>query len=225
MNKITDESIIDIMYNKYNIEEHIDCEIKKELVLYKFDKGEYFCREGEQLEYLHFMVEGTIKVNVSLENGKSRLLCFLQDFEILGHLEFFANTDYTSDVLAITDVYCFALDLRKFSSVLFNDTKFLQYSVIKVAKSLLINNENSSFNLLYQLDVRLATYIVLTANDDIFQDNLTVVAEQLATSYRHLTRVLAKFCNKGILEKKYNYYIIVNPKLLKSLSNKSILHM
>ncbi len=222
---IDDNELVDKLYNKYRIEKLFNINIKDELFLAKYEKGDFICQEGDSLKYLHLMVDGKIKVSVTQENGKSRLICFLEGFEMLGYVEFFAETDYSTDVEAMTDVYCFVLDLSTHKNELLNDILFLRYTAIKVSKNLLENNENASFNLLYPLETRLATYILLTAKGIVFQDNLTTVAELLTTSYRHLTRVLAKFCDKGMLVKKSNYHEIVDFEKLKKVSNQSITHL
>ncbi len=225
MEIINDLALSKNLTNKYAIKNIFDMALVEDLLLMKYNKGEFICYEGEPLKYLHFMVEGKIKVNDTQENGKSRLLCFLQDFEILGHIELFADTDYSTNVEAVTDVYCFALSLPIYKEKLFNDAKFLRYSAKKLAKTLLINNENASFNLLYPLETRLATYILLTADDGKFHDNLTTLAELLTTSYRHLTRVLSNLCEKGILVKTPKYYEIAKLEDLRNISNQSVTHL
>lgn len=225
MIRINDEQLIDELYHKYNIDKLFEKNMKEDLFLVKFEKGEIICREGDPLKYLHFMVEGKIKVNQTQENGKSRLICFVQDFEILGYIEFFAESEYISIMQAVTDVYCLGLDLSIYKTELVKDPKFLNLVAKKLAKTVLVNNEKSSFNLLYPLETRLTTYILLTADGLEFKDNLTIVAEQLTTSYRHLTRILSKLCEEGILIRESNYFKIIKLEALKEISNQTITHI
>jgi len=76
-------------------------------------------------------------------------------------------------------------------------------------------SNNSSINLLYPLENRLASYIVAfasTDNDNIkkltFKESYSEIAELLGTSYRHLNRTLNKFCLEGILTKFDRDYLI-----------------
>jgi CRP-like cAMP-binding protein len=82
-------------------------------------------------------------------------------------------------------------------------------------------SNNSSINLLYPLENRLASYILAFAeiSDDkikkfIFKENYNEIAELLGSSYRHLNRTLNKFCSDGILKKNNKEYVIEDYKKL-----------
>lgn len=51
------------------------------------------------------------------------------------------------------------------------------------------------------MEVRLARYIHFTRRGDMFEERLTEAAEYLGVSYRHLQRIIARFCDEGILER------------------------
>ncbi len=99
---------------------------------------------------------------------------------------------------------------------------FLRYISSSLATKLSRNTRNCSFNLLYPLENRLATYILASNEDLRFHENLTLLSELLATSYRHLLRVLTQFCTIGLLKKYDSYYEIINFEALEELSNKTI---
>lgn len=122
------------------------------------------------------------------------------------------------------ETYCLALNLNQYREIILEDAVFNKYMAKTTAKIVLANNLSTSFNLLYCLENRVATYILLTATDDFFQANLTSVAELLATSYRHLHRVLLNLCTKKILEKEGRCYKIIDKNRLKEMSNESITH-
>lgn len=215
---VNNKGLINELYKKYDITTYFSTDIFQDLTLVKFPKKSFICREGESVNYLYFLVDGKVKVNVTQENGKSLLICFLKDFDILGHIEYFAESDYTSTVQALTDVYCFSLNITLLKTKYYNDNVFVRYITQKLANSLVTNVESSSLNLLYPLDTRLATYILLTAEEHVFDENLKHVAEILATSYRHLTRCLTKLCDQGLLKKEATYYRIVEWDRLKRIS-------
>lgn len=85
--------------------------------------------------------------------------------------------------------------------------------------------KNSSINLLYPLENRLASYILATGervnnNEERiikFNENLTEIGELLGTSYRHLLRTLNNLSCKGAIRKKSNYFQVLDEKILKSL--------
>lgn len=226
MIRIYDNDLINKLYKKYDINKILDIDLSKDLILVKFDKGEIVCAEGGLVDYLYLMVEGKLKISISHENGKTLLLNFLEGFQVLGDNELIAETNYSSSAEATADVYCFSLELNTYKNKLLNNNTFLRYIAKTLAQHLLENNEISSFNLLYPLETRVATYILLSATDGkLPSHNLSVLAELFATSYRHLSRVLAKFCELGIIEKRINYYQVVNEEKLKEYSNTTITHL
>ena len=84
---------------------------------------------------------------------------------------------------------------------------------------------NSSINLLYPLENRLASYIneFLTNDEDSniyidFDENLVNIAELLGSSYRHLLRTLNTLSKKGVLEKEDGKYKVINKVLLEELA-------
>jgi len=149
----------------------------------------------------------------------------VDNFAIVGDIELFAGANCSTQSTVMKDTYCLVLSLDKYRGILLNDFVFTKHMAKELAEIILDNNESDSFNLLYPLETRVATYILLTSEDDIFKDNLTHVAELLATSYRHLQRVLKRLCDKGILIKEGRTYIINDVDELKDLSNRTVTHL
>lgn len=191
------------------------------MILCYFEKGEFICREDEELKYLYFLVKGRAKVFSLQKNGKSLLLSLYKGFQIIGDVEFFSNSNYTTYVQTLTDVYCIGVKVSVVKQQLINDNTFLRYISSCLAKKLSRSTKKCSFNLLYPLENRLATYIIITANDLKLDINLTQLSEQLATSYRHLLRVFHKFCKQGILKKQDTQYEILDKSKLEMLSIES----
>lgn len=222
MIRIDDKNTIDRLFKQYNVGGLFDMNIREKLFLTKYQKGDILFSEGDPQNYLMFMVGGRIKVSVNQENGKSRLICFIDDFEVIGDIVLIAGRDYATEVVAMTEVNCLAIDLSLYKTEILNDLQFLKWASKKFADVLLFNNEMTSFNLLYPLETRVATYINLNAENMKIKINMTILAEFLGTSYRQLQRVLAKFCKDGLLAKEKNTYEIINEIKLSELSNNSI---
>lgn len=221
MIRIYDKALIHKLMDEHRISNYFEADIEDDLVLYKFNKGEYLFRQGDVLDRLYILVSGKSKVDITKENGKSLLLCYCENYEIIGEVEYFSKTCYTTNMQAISDVYCFGLDISLLKSKYYNDAIFLRAMSERLAKKLMNNDKNNSLNLLYKLDTRLANHIITAAKDNVFEENLSNLADMLATSYRHLVRVLSKFCDKGILERKSGYYRIINKDLLEEISKQN----
>jgi CRP-like cAMP-binding protein len=196
-----------------------------ELLHYK--KNEYIIKDSDNIKYLIFLVEGKAKVFTSLSNGKSLLLCFYQDFKVLGELELIGSQNAATNIQVIEDTYCIGMEMNKVKALLLKDAKFLTFVCSSLGNKLYRCSKNSSINILYSLENRLASYIYSSGerrklpgkNETLqFNENLTETAEVLGTSYRHLLRTLNGLCRKGVLYKSENHYEVIDEKTLIQLS-------
>lgn len=215
MIKIENNKQIEEYIKAYKVENLFSDNMKRYMILYMFDKNEYICREEEQLENMYFLVEGKAKVSKHLENGKSLLISFYVPLTIIGDVEFIRNNATDCSVQAIEDTYCIGINFSVVRSLLTKDCKFLLNICEYLSRKLTSNSNNSSINLLYPLENRLASYILAFVDIDknknskfIFKESYSEISELLGTSYRHLNRTLNKFSKQGILKKYNNEYII-----------------
>lgn len=211
---------------KYTMNDIFTKDMKPFMELLFYKKNEHIIKESEEINYLLFLVKGKAKVYVTLSNGKSLLLCFYQGFKVLGDLEVIDSKNAASNVQVIEDTYCIGISFVNVRTYLLNDAKFLRFICSSLGEKLYSCSKNSSINLLYSVENRLASYIITTGEriDDkghastIFEENLTEIAELLGTSYRHLLRTLNALQSKGVIRKKNNYYEVIDEKILKKLS-------
>lgn len=226
MNKVNDYKLKVRYINKYNLNEIFTEDMTEYMELMVFEKNEYICKENEKIEYLYFFVKGKAKVYVSLKNGKSLLICFYYPLMVLGDLELVNFEEATTNIQVIEESLCIVLPFNKVREILLEDAKFLRYACESIADKLRRSSNNYSINLLYPLENRLASYILVTEEQDNnseekilkFDGNLTEIAELLGTSYRHLLRTLNTLIQKGAIKKVKSYYEIINENILKLLS-------
>jgi CRP-like cAMP-binding protein len=210
MERIENHRLIHNYYEKYRIKDYFATDFKEDMFLVKYSKGETIKHAGDSVDNLYFMVKGSVKVNSIQENGKSKLVCMVKDFDMLGDIELFAGMDYVNDVMAVTETYCLGINLKKYREILLNDVVFTQYMAKSLARIVLENNVVESFNMLNSLETRVVTYILQTAEEDCFNEPLTSLAERMATSYRHLHRVISGLCDKQVLAKEGRTYRIID---------------
>ena len=228
MEKINDVKELDKYIAKYNMDQLFTKDMKPYMELFFYKKNEFIIRDSEKMPYLIFIVRGKAKVFTTLSNGKSLLLCFYQDFKVLGDLEITGSPNAVTNIQVIEDTVCIGISLEKVRGMLLEDAKILRYISTSLGDKLYRCSKNSSINLLYSLENRLASYIY-TAGERIkeysgkktkiiFRENLTEIAELLGTSYRHLLRTLNGLCQKEVLIKKDDRYEVLNEEVLIRLS-------
>jgi CRP/FNR family transcriptional regulator, putaive post-exponential-phase nitrogen-starvation regulator len=159
MVRINDEERLHEYIRQYEIKSIFTTDMTMHMELLFFKKNEYMAKEGEDISYLLFLTEGKAKVFTSLSNGKSLLLCFYQGFKVLGDLEAIDSVKAVTNVQAIADTYCVGIPYRSVRRYLLEDAKFLRYICASLGGKLNRCSKNSSINLLYPLENRLASYI------------------------------------------------------------------
>ncbi len=204
----------------------------KYLKLVRFSKNDMIYQDKESIDYIYFFLSGKLKVCSNLSNGKSLLLCFFEEFEILGDLELYQIASPSNSIKVVKESHCIAIPIKdeKIRSALLKDVKFLNFLSFSLANKLVKISDISSANILCTLQNRLAKYIYYlsekntdkkSAYNRVFRENLTETAELLGTSYRHLLRILQQFVKEGVLEKQEECYVIKDISRLKELSSDS----
>lgn len=226
MKKINNPELLTFYINKYNITQYFSTDMSEYLHLYYWKKGEHICYEEDDVDYLYFFVKGKAKIYITLKNGKSLLLCFYENFKVIGDLEIMNNKPSTASVELIEDSYCIGIKKEIVQQKLLNDVLFLQFITTSLSIELERSSKNSSINLLYPVENRLASYILATSEKSsinhqeewIFQENLTHLAELLGTSYRHLHRSLERLIQDGVIIRTQHYFFITDMLKLKKLA-------
>ncbi len=220
MKRIFDQEKMASLIREHGIQELFSFDITPHLHLLSFEAGEYICRQDVPLDYLYFITGGRSKVYVSLSNGKSLLLCFYEGLKILGDAELLSGAPASTNVQVIEATYGLGIPFEKVGSLLLKDNRFLQFACSALGDKLIRLSQNSSINLLYPLENRLASYILAVSGGTlVFRENLTEIAELLGTSYRHLLRTLQSLVNSGAIKKEGLSYRIENMTILKKLAS------
>lgn len=225
MEQIHNMARLDEYVKQHHIDTFFSSDMRPHMELLLFKKNEHICKENEDIHYLYFFVEGKVKAYNTLSNGKALLLCFYDGLQIVGDVELVHARKTSANVQAIEDTYCIGIPLDKMRGQLLHDATFLRCICDSLARKFSRLSKNSSINLLYPLENRLASYMLATGEsvvqDEkkfIFHGNLTEISELLGSSYRHLLRTLHTLCDKGVIRKRDGYFEIINMGLLKELA-------
>ncbi len=221
MKIIDDPARLERLCNQYHLPEIFQRfdRYRQYVHLVTFDKNEIIYQKESQRTYLIFFLKGKVRVCADLSNGKSLLVCFYTDFQLLGDLEFFSVDTSDTTVQAMAPCTCISMHVARIRNELLSDPVFLRYMANSLAHKLAVAAHNSSINQLYPLENKLASYIIQIQFHGIFAENLTHLAELLGTSYRHLLRTLRELVDEGILERTDAGYRILDRSRLEDLAS------
>ncbi|NIK79673.1 CRP-like cAMP-binding protein [Paenibacillus castaneae] len=200
------------------------------LSLYSFDQGELICSQGEPLQYLYILVKGKVKIYTTSVEGKTLILSFKTPLEMIGDIEYVQGTEIINTVEAVSSVCMIGVHhrwLRKYAS---DDSSLLQFLLKIITQKFYIKSSSLSFNLMYPVEVRLASYLLsvsIDESDSLFDGKLSIAsikdtANLIGTSSRHLNRVIRQFCTEGLVERSKEFIQIKDREGLSALASRNI---
>ena len=193
-------------------------------------KGQIICSKGDEINNLYFLAEGKVKIYTTTLDDKRLILRFQEALGLIGDIEFIQGTPVLHTIEASTECYFITLSYDVLRKTVINDPLFLTFLLDIVTKKFRAKTDAATLNLLYPVEVRVASYLLSTKVEDERQlyheeakdSSMTDIADMIGTSYRHLNRVIKKLCNDGVIEKAGGQIFIKNIKMLREIARNNI---
>jgi CRP-like cAMP-binding protein len=200
------------------------------LTLFSFDEGEFICTQAQSSDYLYVLVKGKLKIYTTSAEGRMLIISFKTPLEVIGDIEYIRNIDIINTVEAVSPVLMIGVQyrwLKKYSS---DYSPLLQFLLDIITKKFFIKSNAMNFNLMYPVEVRLASYLLSVSydeSDDLFRGQLSIsslpdAANLIGTSYRHLNRVIKKLSEEGLIERSKEYIKVKDKEQLSALAGQNI---
>ncbi|WP_313892150.1 Crp/Fnr family transcriptional regulator [Psychrobacillus sp.] len=230
MKQVEDQEQLHNYLRIHQIEPVFNEALLPHLSLCEFDEGEIICAQGDPRSHLYILVKGKIKIFTTSTEGNKLILSFKSPLEIVGDIEFIQNIEMINTVEAVTPVTMIRIHydwLNKYGS---DHPPFLQFLLKVITRKFHIKNNSFVFNLMYPVEVRLASYLLSISFDESNADfqgrlstaNLKDAAGLIGTSYRHLNRVLNQLCEAGLIERTKEFIFVKDSKRLSELAHHNI---
>lgn len=229
MREINDREQLNQYLQAYKIESIFNDQILPHLSLYSFDEGELICRQGDPSKYLFVLVRGKVKIYTTSAEGKTLILSFKTPLELIGDIEYVQDIEIINTVEAISSVCMIGIQYRWLRKYGKDYAPLLQFLLEIITKKFHVKSNSMSFNLMYPVEVRLASYLSSVSfdeSDSLFKGQLNInikdAANLIGTSYRHLNRVIQQFCAEGLVERIDGYIIVKDREGLSARASKNI---
>lgn len=203
------------MLEKYYTKENLNNSF-----IIEFTNNEVIQKEGHNMLFFYFIVQGKAKIIKNQSNGKRMILQFLKEGDFIGDLTITGAEKVTKDVLSIGDTVCLATPVDYVDKILMENKVFLRKISKYIGEKLLSRMDFYVDNQTYELKYRLAEVMLAASIDDVFKENYLQIAEYLGVSYRHLLHTIKKFKDEKIISKRGKEYILDREKLEQLISEK-----
>lgn len=203
---------------QYQLESVFHEPLRTHMTLCHFEKCELICREGETSEYLYVLVEGKIKIFTTSPQDKTLVLCFKTPLEVVGDVEYVRESDIVNTVQAVSPVVMLRIHYQWLAELASDYAPLLKFLLKIISHKFYIDSNFSNFNLMYPVEVRLASYLLsisteeagTVVHEELDAFNLTDIANLIGTSYRHLNRVIQKLCADGLIIRDQGFIMVKN---------------
>ncbi|MDQ6598369.1 cyclic nucleotide-binding domain-containing protein [Bacillus salipaludis] len=226
MNEIKNQEQLNDFLQKYELEPIFNENLLPYLSLFHFEQGENICSQGDAAEFLYVLVKGKLKIYTNSVEGKTLILSFKTPLEVIGDIEYVQNIHFINTVEAVSPVTLIGVQhhwLKKYAS---DFSPFLQFLLKIITEKFHLKSNSMSLSLMYPVEVRLASYLLSVSFDEtnspvnkqLSSVNLTDTANFIGTSYRHLNRVIQKFCEDGLVERNKGSIMVKDREGLQKLA-------
>lgn len=219
MRQIQDHALLEKYIGQYQLQDIFSLELSECAFLLQYDQDELIIQAGDTCKNFLIHVEGNCMAYSITSSEKIHCECYYHGLSILGLVSALWNEPAINNIRTITPCIFIAIPVNPYRAFLQNDVKFLRYAEFWLANH--IRKNASHFE---PLQNRLAAFILDVQKNNVFQFNMTLCADLLETSYRHLLRTLQSFCNENILQKtsKASYIILDQNRLEELRAERSI---
>ncbi|WP_088006948.1 Crp/Fnr family transcriptional regulator [Indiicoccus explosivorum] len=186
--------------------------VRQEMRLETYKGGERLFSQGDEAHALYLLIEGKIKISMLSPEGKRLILAFKTPFDLVGDIEYIRECPLINTVEAVTDLTAIRIPYTVLRQEMADNPAWLQFLLETITRKFELKTHVMNFNLLYPVDVRIASYLLsMTPNKPVIDSTpLVDMADLIGTSYRHLNRVLEQFEQAGWISKKRGKITIHN---------------
>ncbi|MBE0337564.1 cyclic nucleotide-binding domain-containing protein [Paenibacillus sp. 28ISP30-2] len=231
MKEIQDQEQLKHFLQLHQLETILHEPLRPYLSLHRLEQGEKLCSQGDSIEHLYILVQGKVKIYTSSTEGKTLVLCFKTPIEVIGDVEYIRRSNVINTVEAVSPIYVIGIHQQWMNKYGRDYAPMLQFLLDIVTRKFCMDSDFSSFNLMYPVEVRLASYLLSVSfeegdsssfHEELRASSLVDVANLIGTSYRHLNRVIRKMSADGLVERVRGYIVIRDREGLDQLAGHNI---
>lgn len=208
----------------FQLTELFPAEVQQEMAVITFQNGQRLFSQDDEAHTLYFLVKGKLKISMLSPEGKRLILAFKTPFDIVGDIEYIRDCNFINTVEAVTDIEVIGISHHTLRKHMNENAAWLQFLLRTITRKFESKSRAMNFNLLYTVDVRVASYLLSMTPTQPVLDSTSLIdmADLIGTSYRHLNRVLQQFEQAGWLVKKRGKITLIDRKALLKQAGQNI---
>ncbi|WP_251047658.1 Crp/Fnr family transcriptional regulator [Planococcus sp. ISL-110] len=184
---------------RYELAELFPERVQQFMQIESLSGGERLLSQGNDSEALYLLVEGKLKISMLSPEGKRLILAFKSPFDLVGDIVYVQHCPLINTVEAVTKSRVIRIPYEVLRKEMGDNAAWLEFLLKTITWKFEMKSYAMNFNLLYPVDVRLASYLLSMTpiQPKLDATSLVDIADLIGTSYRHLNRVLLQFQKAG----------------------------
>lgn len=171
------------------------------LSVVSYKKGEYIYEPFQKSSRLLFLRQGTVKLSLFQSDGVETLADYYHAPIVLGELELLKVREESHPIQAATDCILIQIPIKQCDEIIRGNNVFMENLCRECANKTVITMKKLIRLQTCNLNERLAAWFVDNCDKDgnVFYIPLAEMSNYFGVTYRHLSRVLNSFVEKGAL--------------------------
>lgn len=221
MKSISEPARLNYYIKKHQLDRLLPKEVMPFVELLVYQQGEHLLTANSELNHFFFLVKGRLKLYQVHENGRALLIQFYSKFDSLGEVEFMNGVLGTCSVSAVKESELIRIPFDALRQYAEDHPPFLKYIVRSLSNKLVLSERHHSYNLLYPVKYRLASYLKAYGNEKgeiVLSNSLQEVSEFIGTTYRQLHRAFDALESEGIVTRQGKRIYVIDAAALEQLA-------
>ena len=186
------------------------------LIERRFPKHKTIVEEGLPGDYMYIIREGRVSVSKLSDDGREKILEFLESGDFFGEMSLLDNAPRSASVRALTETRILALSRNDFLAVLKRSPGLSMAVIQELTRRLRQVDEQASSLSFQRVKERTKGLLVRLAKEETGRDGLRVtpalthqqIADMIGTSRETVTRALKGLREQGWLSQEGKRYLV-----------------
>jgi len=210
MTILDNESLRNKLMDQFKIKDCFESMTGLHFELVNFAKDEYMIKEGDNSDYMYFLLVGRVKFYSC--SVKREFSVTYMNKGLIGDAEFVTGRAATRSVQVVTDALCIRLSTKRGRHRLMSDRTFLRFLSQQLAEKLtLAETTPQDMGAEMTTEERLHEYLKISAEENgRISESLGDISQIMGVSYRHLIRMMNTLVDEGKIRhgsKKGAYFV------------------
>lgn len=195
------------------------------LKVYKYSKGSIIVQQAQNADFLYYLLEGRAKVSLLSESGEEKTLAIHEPGSFIGETPFFSGCPYIASTYTLLDSKLIKISRADFERLMQQIPEIALSVLQSMGRKVRLLTFQVEYLSFFDIKTQLAVILLSLIQDFGYKDDkgythlsVSITDQELGNLVgvrrEAITKVMSKFRQLGILDKKQRSITFMRPELL-----------